>query len=413
MEFKSHAQLLYDFLKKYEIIFNHEVMDYYPQSLSWYNAEWMNSLATLSEEKLYQFDCRYPLKELEQTSLNHFVETIKKLTQVKMIETTPDQLEDWALIDVKHKKQHEILNLAPYLKNLKENVPFENIIDIGGGVGHLSRVLALYYQIDTVTIDTNKEFQESGKKRLQKYRHPIGAKNITFLNLTFGDQIDSKILNQYFNHHTLTIGLHTCGPLANHLINTTLKYQNIGLLNFGCCYHKLKDQNDFPISQYFKKNFDIKLHQHAMTLASRAHGPISYEDFQTKLSVKNYRQGLHLFLIEKLNIKDCFDVGEIHVREYKKPFAEYVIGRLNSLNIPHQETKESIDLFFQQARIQKILREMFLASLIRWQLGRALELYILLDRAIYLEENNYSVQMLQFFNEAISPRNIGILAIKQ
>ena len=56
---------------------------------------------------------------------------------------------------------------------------------------------------------------------------------------------------------------------------------------------------------------------------------------------------------------------------------------------------------------------MFLCNIIRWQLGRALEVYLLLDRCLYLEEKGYQVSCLQFFDEEISPRNIGIGAINQ
>jgi hypothetical protein len=50
-----------------------------------------------------------------------------------------------------------------------------------------------------------------------------------------------------------------------------------------------------------------------------------------------------------------------------------------------------------------------MANIIRWQLGRVLELYLLLDRAIYIEERGMSVELKQFFDENLSPRNIGLL----
>jgi hypothetical protein len=56
---------------------------------------------------------------------------------------------------------------------------------------------------------------------------------------------------------------------------------------------------------------------------------------------------------------------------------------------------------------------MVLCNLIRWQLGRALEIYILLDRALFLEEHQYQVSVKTYFKESLSPRNIGILAIKK
>ena len=55
---------------------------------------------------------------------------------------------------------------------------------------------------------------------------------------------------------------------------------------------------------------------------------------------------------------------------------------------------------------------MFCANIIRWQFGRAIEKLIILDRAIYLKENNYKVELGELFDENISPRNIGIFAEK-
>jgi hypothetical protein len=56
---------------------------------------------------------------------------------------------------------------------------------------------------------------------------------------------------------------------------------------------------------------------------------------------------------------------------------------------------------------------MWLCNIIRWQLGRALEVYLLLDRCLYLEEQGFRVQIEQYFQETLSPRNIGILAISK
>ena len=40
-----------------------------------------------------------------------------------------------------------------------------------------------------------------------------------------------------------------------------------------------------------------------------------------------------------------------------------------------------------------------------------MEIYIQIDRCLYLEENGYDVTFEQYFDEALSPRNLGILAV--
>jgi hypothetical protein len=103
----------------------------------------------------------------------------------------------------------------------------------------------------------------------------------------------------------------------------------------------------------------------------------------------------------------------MHVREYSRPFEDYVLLKLEQLKINHSFTPLEIREFYYEDKIQFDLKAMFICCLIRWQIGRALELYLLLDRAIYLEENNYTAILAEFFSENISPRNIGILATRQ
>lgn len=414
MDFKSQADQIQKFLARYQQIWQAEVLDGYPISLDYYPSDWINSLWNLPITDLHCFDSKLSVPALQGTSLEAFINEAQELTQIEMaqnISLLP--LEDWAWTDVKFKKKHEIERLAPFLKKLEEQLNFSTIIDIGGGVGHFSRILAHYFQIDCICIDRDKKFQESGKKRINRYRKLPLAKSIKFENIDFGSIEDDEKLKTIINNNSFTVGLHTCGALANTVINSTLKYNGTGLLNFGCCYHKMKYLKDFPISHFYKNHFNLEMNVYAFTLATRAHGAISIEDFLLKWRVKNYRGALHLFLFHKLNIKDCFDVGELkNVKEYYLPFSHYMRSKLSQLNIEHQFSDEEFEHFFDEPNIKDILKKMFLASMIRWQIGRVLEFSILLDRAIYLEENNYKVQFDTYFEENVSPRNIGILAYK-
>ncbi len=77
-------------------------------------------------------------------------------------------------------------------------------------------------------------------------------------------------------------------------------------------------------------------------------------------------------------------------------------------DINHTLSAEELDSYFQSKSIQDELNLLFRANIIRWQFGRLLELYILLDRAILLEENGLAPKIEQFFDHELSPRNIAI-----
>lgn len=415
MEFKSQADRIHKFLTRYQDIWQAEVLDGYPESISLYPQEWIDSLWNLPINDLHRFDSKLEVSQLHGTSLETFIKEAQTLTKIESVQNFQiNELEDWAWTDVKLKKKHEIESLAPILKNLESTIPFNKIIDIGGGVGHFSRILAHYYQIDCISIDSEKSFQDSGKKRMNRYRKIPGAKSVQFENIYLGPNIqDEEKLRNILTKKSFTVGLHTCGALSNTVINSTLKFSGAGLLNFGCCYHKMEYLKDFPISEYYKRHFDLKMNIYAFTLATRAHGTISFDDFKLKWRVKNYRGALHLFLFHRLGIKNCFNVGELkNVKEYNLPFSHYIRSKLLHLKIEHLYSDEDFESFFNDQSTQETLRKMFLTSMIRWHIGRVLELFILLDRAIYLNEKNYQVSFKTYFDENISPRNIGILAIK-
>ncbi len=412
MNYKSHAMKLLDFINLTSPLWREEIMNEYPETISDYPKEWIDLLDSLSEKELYDVDCKRDIPALKGTSFREFVQTIKELTDIPKISESPElPLEMWAFHGVKRKKKHEIQKIVPVLKNLRDHRFFDYVVDIGGGVGHLSRVLSHYHQIPSISIDQNTEFQEIGKERLKKFRKLDGAKDVTFMNLTFGKKEDEESLKKIFHEKSVSLGLHTCGALANKLIQNTIEHSSMGLLNFGCCYYRMNPSEDFPLSDFFRENHFTKLNLYGLSLATRSHAAMEFSTYQTKERVKNYRYALHLFLMRHYNNKYATDVGECPIHIYWGAFHQYIKDKLKELKIEHDFSDEYLDGFYSSAEIQRELRVMFLCNIIRWQLGRALEVYIQLDRCLYLEEKGYSVKLEQYFDEELSPRNLGILAL--
>ncbi len=389
-------------------------MNEYPETIGDYPAEWIDLLDSLSETELFDVDCKRDIPALAGSRFREFVQTIKELSDIPKIAPAPElPLEMWAFHGVKKKKKHEIQKIVPVLKKIRDQRPFEYVVDIGGGVGHLSRVLSHYHQIPSISIDQNTEFQEIGKERLNKFRKLDGARDVTFLNLTFGKASDEDKVKSVFHNRSMSLGLHTCGALANKLIQNTVEHHSMGLLNFGCCYYRMNPETDFPLSRFYQENNFTKLNLFGLSLATRSHAAMDFETYRTKERVKNYRYALHLFLLEHYNNKYATDVGECPIQTYWKPFHEYIRGRLVELKINHEFSDAYFDEYYARSDIQRNLRVMFLCNILRWQLGRALEVYLQLDRCLYLEEAGYEVKLEQYFDEELSPRNLGILAINK
>ncbi len=412
MNIKSQALSLRDFLSRYSRMWEDEIMNQYPEAIEFYPPEWVELLDSLSQSELYDIDCKKIIPKIQGSGFAAFMQEAILLSDLPVIPERPlPPMEDWAYNGMKKKKRHEIERIVPRLKKMKPH--FDYVVDIGGGVGHLSRVLSLYHSIPSVSLDRDAYFQEIGRERLKKFRHPAGAAEIKFVNVTFGSDSEKETLKDVFKSDSFSLGLHTCGGLAVHLIKNTVENKTSGLLSFGCCYHRLDPKAEFPLSRYYKSEGSLPLNLFALSLATRSHAQMDFEVYKTKERVKYYRYALHLFLMKYFNNKYFTDVGECPVKTYWGPFADYLQSKLTELKLDHQFTDDELNGFYQSEETQKQLRTMWICNLIRWQLGRPLEVYLLLDRVLYLEENGYCVSVEQYFDEPLSPRNIGILATKR
>ncbi len=414
MDIKSQAQLIRDFINQYSPMWSNEIMNSYPESVEFYPREWIELLDSLSSDELYEIDCKKINERINGSSFASFMQAVLELCILPIAQKDHEiSLEDWAFNGVKQKKKHEIQIIAPILKKLKEINQFEYIVDIGGGVGHLSRILSHYHSIPSISLDRDAYFQHLGFERLKKYRRIAGSAEVKFVTINFGNDIHEAELKKIFTPKAFSLGLHTCGALANILIEKSISHKTAGLLSFGCCYHSLNPVTDYPLSAFYKENHFPQYNLYALTLATRSHAEMSRETYDTKERVKYYRYALHLFFTRHFGDNAVIDVGECPIKIYWGSFADYIKLKLSELKIEHHFSDEYFNLFYQDHDLQKELRVMFLCNIIRWQLGRVLEISILLDRGIFLEENNYDVCIEQYFNEPLSPRNIGIMATKK
>lgn len=415
-------------LLPYKDLWEREVLYDYPHGLNAYPLEWMSYLKTLNDEQIMEFD--------QDKQVHGAPESLVALLQgLSAIENNlpfyynktihPKNYPHEVFFKVTKKKKHEITILAPFIELLKTELHFKSVLDIGGGQGFLSRFLAKFLHLECLCIDRDSDLQKWGKKKLEKDSFWSSMSPIHFINHEFGPKTGMPY--SLFKKEQLSVGLHTCGPLAIEHIKAFAGHnaknpddQHCALLNFGCCYNRLNSQTDFPLSKYGQKGPIHSLEKFALSLASRSHSAMTDKDFHLKYQVKKYRYAFHLLLQHLLKINDVpTSVGDCTPKQYHQSFGHYAHGRLLYLDLHDLKTGgngsslDFFDQFYMSSLTQQKIKEMFLANCLRWKFGRSLEILILLDRALYLEEQDFIVRLEQFFDPVISPRNIALIAFKK
>ncbi|XP_028406922.1 protein RRNAD1-like isoform X2 [Dendronephthya gigantea] len=204
---------------------------------------------------------------------------IQKVSDSGVMQQKVEHFSDPFRRHIKPKKQYEINVLSKVIWEQTERLQCWNIVDVGAGLGHLSRLLSYGYKLRVVTIEgvgchkNNAEKidekvlkklqkQESAEKAVETVDKPLV--HITHhINADISTEKFAKIVSDAFSkmesdetskqlnsqkmfassENFIIVGLHTCGDLAPTLLRVFTQCQSaVGLISVGCCYMKLSHE---------------------------------------------------------------------------------------------------------------------------------------------------------------------------
>lgn len=181
------------------------------------------------------------------------------------------------------KKQHEIEQMVPFVRDLCLKHKCKYIIDVGSGLGYFGRLLSdACPDLTIIAVEKNEDFQNEASKR-NSNKKIINMSHTIDKNSSFNliSQI-RKLLNEP-DDKELNMGLislHSCGDLTPNMINifTKNKDEFKFMAAFSCCYQSMQPVNEsnlhstknefhnFPMSKSLKK-FQFNLSLFALRLA--------------------------------------------------------------------------------------------------------------------------------------------------
>lgn len=294
------------------------------------------------------------------------------------------------------KKRHEIESLLGFLRSrLKSG---SKVLDIGGGVGHLARHLALELGCSVVSVDRDAVLQRDGQAVLSQWPWRDEGLSVRFVR---GEFPEVSVAGCGW-----TIGLHTCGALAWRHLQHHVEYPveaRGSVLNVGCCYEKLNAASETQRSELARKH-PLAWTQEALFLANRGGVERTAEGFEFQQRVMRYRFTLQELLRHE-GLSEIDSVGAAPDQAYRGDFANYVRSRSVARELVLSDA--AMEDFFRTSAPR--VERMRFASLLRNILARPLEVAIVLDRAAYLQERGVEARVVRLFDPAISPRNLGVV----
>ena len=271
------------------------------------------------------------------------------------------------------------------------------VVDVGSGHGHLTRAIAERIALPVVGLE--RDVTLAGRARMLSSgadASPTFAVTDVLrdgLALAAGDCV---------------IGLHACGELGDAMVSTVARC-GASLALVGCCLQKRRTTSRTPLCSAPGLDDALDLPRGLLGLSNLTAREEGVEATRVEnLAARVRRLALHRLLagagcslrlgaeIEGLNRRAA--QGDLDVL-VARAFA------LRELSPPTPRAFEEAAAWAstQHARTRRL-------SLPRAMLARALEVFVLLDRAVYLEEHGFAVSIGTLFPETVSARNLALIA---
>lgn len=271
------------------------------------------------------------------------------------------------------------------------------IIDWCAGKGHLSRTLQQSKQQPVLALERDSVLCTTGEQLANKHEGKV-----TFLQLDIMGKLPEGLLQTDLCH----TALHACGQLHIRLLETCSKARAKTIAIAPCCHHKISSPQYQALSKMGREQAlvltknDLQLTQeHTVTAGKRVRNlrnteqlwRLGFDELQKHIGYSE--SYLALPSISKAIFSEDF-----------QSFCQWA-AKHHKITLPttlnHQHFLAIAENRLQRARRLELLRKLF---------RRPLEHWLILDKSIFLQEQGYRVEVSQFCENQLSPRNLLIFA---
>ena len=296
-------------------------------------------------------------------------------------------------VDVPGRKWQQIEAFAQRL-GFKE-AP-EHWLDWCAGKGHLGRRLLGPGQ-QLTCLEYDPALIESGQHLSQRHHFPARHVQQDVLLADAALQLTA---------HMTPVALHACGDLHVRLLQLASAAGCAQLALSPCCYNRIEASHYQPLSTAAKASA-LQLSQEDLSLPMSETVTAGSRVRRQRDESMARRLGFDLWQRQRRGCDDYLPTPSLPSAWLNKPFAQYCedLAALKQLSTAGDE-----DWVALEAAGWKRLAQVRNLELVRGLFRRPLEVWLVLDRALYLRENGYDVQVGEFCDSQLTPRNLMVLA---
>ncbi|AEX21574.1 methyltransferase [Vibrio sp. EJY3] len=267
------------------------------------------------------------------------------------------------------------------------------------GKGYLGRILTTQTDQPVTSFEYQQALCDSGQSAANEHQWKM-----TFIQ---GDAFDAKA-KAVFKPTQHAVALHACGDLHIRLLQCGCEAEVSAMTISPCCYHLIQGETYQPLSE---------IAQHSTLTLSKQELRIPLQQTVTGGErVRRHRQqemifrlGFDLITRQVLGIEEYQPVPSIRKSQLSEGFEAFCLWAAEKKAI---DISQSIDFNKFETLAEQRFWHMERMSLVQLVFQRPLELWLALDKVLYLEQRGYRASLSEFCAKTVTPRNILICAYK-
>ena len=266
------------------------------------------------------------------------------------------------------------------------------------GKGFLGRVLASQSQQKVTSFEYQQALCEAGQVEADKQ-----GLSMHFIQ---GDAFNVDA-SKVFNPQQHAVALHACGDLHITLIEKAVEHQLPAITLSPCCYHLIHSAQYQPLSQPAMRS-SLRLTQAELRIPLQELVTGGERVKRHRLQEMSYRLGLDILLRQELGQQQYLPIPSVKKSQLSDGFEAFCLwaAEKKEMALP------GCDFSYYQQLGEQRFWQMERLSLVQQLFKRGLELWLVLDKALYLQQHGYQVSVAEFCSREMTPRNLLLQARK-
>ncbi|MCO7190755.1 MULTISPECIES: methyltransferase [unclassified Pseudoalteromonas] len=356
--------------------------------------ELKSTLLSLSDEEVTALD-QEPAALL--SFLTPYISGLSKLPTLTALTLEPASRPEfpfWLSNGIKGRKLTQLQDFVGQIAQTK--LP---VLEWCAGKGHLGRLLAYQGAVHVDSVELQAALCQQGQHSAQQQG----------LAMTFhcADVLKDPI-EHYFKPQQQAVALHACGRLHQTFMAQACAAGCEQISLSPCCYHLFTEPAYLAMSDAAAQSIlslshsDMKLALQETVTAPGRVAKVRKREVQWRLAFDALRRDV-------TGDTQYLSVPSVNKAIFSGSFVDFChwAADQKQLDLP---AHFDADHYLAQGRARQRITERI--ELVRHAFRRAIELWLVLDRVLYLEQAGYDVSLSEFCHKSLTPRNILIQATR-